>query len=328
MNLKTEPKVLECLLAVNLNVNIWSARRKLNPEDFSHQDLPPEGLASLGSKKICDPKELCVFGMLKSRAVSLLDRSGVRFLGGWAVPEDKASALIQELEVIAAEFYKAKDDFMGRYDQAVQSWIKENPGWEQLISSSVVSAQYVAQRLAFSWQVFKVVNPQGKDKEKLGTGLNHEVANLGSTLFDEIAKSAKEAWSKSFLGKPEITRKALSPIKNIQQKLNDLSFIEPKVAPVAALIESALDKIPARGKIEGTQLLMIQGLVSLLSDTGALLAYAQEILEGRSHDAVLDLITQSPPTPTVNLQQESVAVAAAEPAIPVGTPLLDSHGLW
>ena len=327
MQLKTEPRVLECLLAVNLTVNIWSARRKLNPEDFVHQNLPPEGLASLGSKKICDPKELRVFGMLKARAVSLLDRSGVRFLGGWAIPEDKAPAMIQELETIAGEFNQAKDGFMSRYDQAVQSWIKENPGWEQMIASSTVSAEYVAKRMGFSWQVFRVVNPPGQ--EQVAAGLNREVACLGSTLFDEIAKDAREAWSKSFLGKPDITRKALSPIKSIQQKLNDLSFIEPKVAPVAALIESALDKIPARGKIDGTQLLMIQGLVSLLSDTGALLAYAQEILEGRSHDAILDLITQSSPIITADpQQQEGLAVAAAVPAIPAGTKLLDSHGLW
>jgi hypothetical protein len=327
MNLKTEPKVLECLLAVNLNVNIWSARRKLNPEDFVHQNLPPEGLASLGSKKICDPKELRVFGMLKARAVSLLDRSGVRFLGGWAIPEDKAPALIQELETIAGEFNQAKDGFMSRYDQAVQCWIKENPGWEQMIASSTVSAEYVAKRMGFSWQVFRVVNPPGQ--EQVAAGLNREVASLGSTLFDEIAKDAREAWSKSFLGKPDITRKALSPIKSIQQKLNDLSFIEPKVAPVAALIESALDKIPARGKIDGPQLLMIQGLVSLLSDTGALLAYAQEILDGRSHDAILDLITQAPPiTTTEPQQQEGQAAVAAAPAIPAGTRLLESHGLW
>ena len=62
MKLNTAPKVLECLLAVNLDINIWSARRKLSPDAFAHGDLPPEGLASLGSKRICDPKELSIFG--------------------------------------------------------------------------------------------------------------------------------------------------------------------------------------------------------------------------------------------------------------------------
>ena len=46
---KTEPTVLKSILAVD-DVNIWSARRKLQPGDFVHSELPPEKLASLGSK--------------------------------------------------------------------------------------------------------------------------------------------------------------------------------------------------------------------------------------------------------------------------------------
>ena len=329
MNLKTEPRVLECLLAVNLTVNIWSAKRKLAPDDFNHAALPPSALASLGSKKICDPASLRVFGMLKARAVSLLDQNGVRFLGGWAIPEDKAPYIIRELETIAGEFNQARDSFLNGYDQAVQGWIAQNPGWEQIIANSTVSAQHVAQRLAFGWQVYKVVNPVGKGQETLNTGLHQEVAGLGATLFDEIAKNAKETLQKSYLGRNDITRKALSPLKSMQQKLTDLSFIEPRAAPVATLIGSAIDRIPARGQIDGTQLLMLQGLVGLLSDTNALVAYAQEILDGRSHDAILDLITQSSPIITADpQQQEGLAVAAAVPAIPAGVKLLDSHGLW
>jgi hypothetical protein len=326
MQLKTEPHVLNCMLVVNLNVNIWSARRKLNPEDFKHAQLPPEGLASLGSKKICDPKALRIFGALKARAVSLLDKSGVRFIGGWGIPEGKAAELIQGLEAIAGEYQQAKADFMSNYDQAVQGWIADNPGWEQVIASSVVSADYVAQRIAFNWQVFKVVNPTGGNRQPLDGGLSKEVAQLGTTLFDEIAKSAREAWDKSYLGKTVVTRKALSPLKTIQQKLADLSFIEPKVAPVAELIQSAFDKIPARGAVVGTHLLMLQGLVSLLSDTPALLAYAQEIIEGRSGGSILDCLMQSDSATKRSTKKESQAVAGGSTES-VDNQLL-SLGLW
>ena len=244
MKLKTEPTVLKCMLAVNLNVNIWSAKRKLNPDDFVHSELPPESLASLGSKKICDPKALRIFSTLKARAVNVLDKSGVRFLGGWAIPEAKAAEIVNSLDMIAEEFKHAKDKFMKNYDQAVQNWIADNPGWEKIIATSVVSADYVAERIAFNWQVFKVVNPTGRKKDLLETGLQSEVDNLGCTLFGEVAKDAREAFNRSFMSKSMITRKALSPLKNIQQKLYDLSFIEPRVAPVASLIQSALDKIP------------------------------------------------------------------------------------
>ena len=287
MNLKTEPKVLKCLLAVNLDVNIWSARRKLQPNDFAHSQLPPEKLASLGSKRICNPAELKVFGTLKARAVSLLDKSGVRFLGGWAIPEKKAAEIVKGIEAIQDDFNQAKKSFMARYDQAIQDWIGNNPGWEQMIATSVVSADYVSKRIAFNWQVFKVVNPTGRKKDVLETGLQSEVGNLGGTLFDEVAKTAKDAFNKSFVNKSMITRKALSPLKNIQQKLSDLSFIEPRVAPVASLIETAIAKIPGRGAIQENDLLLFQVLLVNLSDPAAITKYAQEIIDGRSKEDIL-----------------------------------------
>ena len=319
MKLNTEPQVLKCMLAVNLNVNIWSARRKLQPGDFVHSELPPEKLASLGSKRICNPSDLKVFSTLKARAVNVLDKSGVRFLGGWAIPEAKAAEIVNSLDLIAEEFKLAKDRFMKNYDQAVQNWIKENPGWEKIIATSVVNADYVSSRLAFNWQVFKVVNPTGRKKALLETGLQSEVSNLGSTLFGEVAKSAREAFNRSFLGKSVITRKALSPLKGIQQKLYDLSFIEPRVAPVASLIQSALEKIPGRGSISGTTLLMLNGLLMLLNDTTALTSYAQEIIDGRSSESVLDALVK-PEQPKTETKPKKSGIQVSNK--------LESLGLW
>jgi hypothetical protein len=319
--LKTEPTVLKCILAVNLNVNIWSAKRKLLPGDFVHSELPPEKLASLGSKRICDPSELKVFSTLKARAVNVLDKSGVRFLGGWAIPEAKAAEIVNSLDLIAEEFKHAKDKFMKRYDIAIQNWIEDNPGWEKIIATSVVSAGYVDKRIDFNWQVFKVVNPNGRKKALLEAGLQSEVNNLGCTLFGEVAKEARNAFNKSFMSKSMITRKALSPLKNIQQKLYDLSFIEPRVAPVASLIQAALDKIPGKGVISGTTLLMLNGLLTLLNDTTALTNYAQEIIDGRSNESVLDGLVK-PDKPKKETKSK-----AKKPAPKVSNQL-ESLGLW
>ena len=323
MNLKTEPKVLKCLLAVNLDVNIWSARRKLQPNDFAHSQLPPEKLASLGSKRICNPAELKVFGTLKARAVSLLDKSGVRFLGGWAIPEKKAAEIVKGIEAIQEDFNQAKKSFMARYDQAIQDWIGNNPGWEQMIATSVVSADYVSKRIAFNWQVFKVVNPTGRKKDVLETGLQSEVGNLGGTLFDEVAKTAKEAFNKSFVNKSMITRKALSPLKNIQQKLSDLSFIEPRVAPVASLIETAIAKRPGRGAIQGNDLLLFQVLLVNLSDPVAITKYAQEIIDGRSKEDILAGLIE-PKKVNNSSKDKGKKKAKADKS---GSQL-ESYGLW
>ena len=102
--LNTPLQVLDNILALNLNITLWSARKKLTAEDFGGVELPPDDLASLGSKKICDPARLNVFTKLKARAFSLLDKHGVRFLSGWAIPEDQAGDIIQGLCEIRDEF--------------------------------------------------------------------------------------------------------------------------------------------------------------------------------------------------------------------------------
>ena len=105
----TNITVLQQLLVVNLDVHIWSARKKLTAVDLSDTNLPPEELASLGSKRICNPEELRAFSMLKARAIALLERNGIRFLSGWAVPEAKMDAISNELASIGNEFRACKE---------------------------------------------------------------------------------------------------------------------------------------------------------------------------------------------------------------------------
>ncbi len=291
MSTQTDIKVLDSLLALHLEVNIWTARKKLSPEDFAGATLPPEDLASLGSKRICDPEDLRIFGTLKARAVSLLDKHGVRFLGGWAIPQDQADIIVTELEHILSDFNTAKEDFLARYDESVREWISKHAGWEQIIADSTVSADYVRSRIGFIWRLYRIVPPDPADP--VMEGLRQEVESLGETLFGEVAKAASEAWHKCFAGKTEITRKALSPLRTIHQKLSGLSFVEPRVTPIVDLIHTAFEHLPRRGRIEGANLLMLQGLVSMLRDPDSLVEHGQKIMDGASSADVLGLIVTS-----------------------------------
>ncbi|QJB56547.1 DUF3150 domain-containing protein [Pseudodesulfovibrio sp. zrk46] len=319
--INTDITVLDNLIALNLDVNIWTARKKLTPADFGGAELPPEELASLGSKKICDPKELRIFGTLKARAVNLLDRTGVRFLGGWGIPEEKADEIVAELTTIRADFLNAKAQFLSRYDEAVKDWIVQHPGWESLIGTSSVSADYVRSRIDFKWQFFKLVPPTDN---VVGHGLQHEVSELGDTLFDEVAKAASDTWKRCFEGKDKVTHKALSPLRSIHNKLAGLTFVEPRVVPVVDLLDTAFNRMPKRGYIQGSALVMLQGVVSLLRDPATLVAHGQKILDGQDTADILSglvaetisILPQETPTVTIEFVPESVQHQ------------IDSHGLW
>ena len=309
--------VLDHLFVVNLDVHIWSARKKLTPLDLGGAELPPEDLASLGSKRICDPEALRAFGALKARAVSFLEHIGVRFLSGWAVPETRSDEIAVELAAIRDEFRIAKEIFLRRYEQSVQDWMAKHPNWAGIIANSTVSEEYVRSRLDFRWQMFRVAATDTAGRYNLA----EDVDGLGATLFSEVAKEATETWHRCYAGKTEVTRKALSPLKSMYDKLQGLTFMEPRVAPVAELIATAFREIPKRGAIRGALLLMLQGLVSLLRSPADLLEHGQKILEGRQPHDVLAALLHAPDTVC---QEEFEPVFTKDFPLPV----LESHGLW
>lgn len=325
MDTTTDAKVFKHLMVLNLDVNIWSARKKLSPSDFGGAKLPPEELASLGSKKICNPEDLRIFGTLKSRAVNMLDRIGVRFLGGWGIPESFADAVIKDLKAIHDEFMDAKQQFLATYDQSIESWINQHPEWKSIIKNSIVDAGYVSSRIAFKWQLFQLVPPK---KKFIHEGLKDEVSKLGHTLYGEIAKAAEDTWNKCYSGKDKVSHKAISPLRSIYEKLNGLSFVEPCAAPIASLLRTAFDQIPKRGFIQGADLLMLQGVLALLRDPATIVEHGKKIMKGRTPETILkslvqnddtacpvpaDSIDLSEPIPDNNLNQQQA---------------LDSFGLW
>lgn len=339
VNIQSDITILDNLLVLNLDISLWSARKKMTIEDLGGAQLPPEDLASLGSKRIADPETLKVFTTLKARTFSFLDKHGVRFMSGWAIPEDKADLIVQELMSIRNEFIVAKEAFLADYDQSIQSWIDKHSQWSEIIRNSTVGPDYVRARLSFKWQLFKVapLESHAGQEAVLEAGLAEEVTGLGSTLFVEVAHDAEDIWKKVYMGKTEVTHRALSPLKTLRSKLTGLSFVEPHVAPVADIIQSALDRMPKRGNIGGADLLMLQGLVCLLKDSDSLLAHAQSLIMGRTPDTVLDALlpfTSDPlvAMPTVDSLDNDCGYGNEPSMRPVQpqAPNLDipSYGLW
>ena len=329
----TDITVLDRLVVINLDICIWTARKKLVPLDLGSAELPPEDLASLGSKRVCNPDDLRSFGTLKARAVNLLERNGIRFLSGWAVPDTRINDIMAELAAIREEFNAAKDAFLQRYDQSVQDWIAKHPQWGNIIAGSTVSEEYVRSRIDFRWQAFQVAQPETVAPAQSLDNFGDDIGQLGTTLFDETAKAASEAWHRCYAGKTEITRKALSPLKSIYDKLHGLTFVEPRVAPVSELLDTAFRSIPKRGAIRGSTLIMLQGLVSLLQNPQALMEHGQMILDGRKNPhKVLESLFMA--ECTVQTEEEANTESGEDgqtgPVFANGTltPVIESHGLW
>ena len=256
-------ELIDLFHVVDLEIRLWTARKKLTVADLKLADgseLPPEKLASLGSKRVMNPEALAPFARLKRRAERESLAVGTRFIGGYAVPKEKVGHLMSVLASIREEYLKAKDDFLAEYNQTVEAWIKDNPGWEDAIRRSVESEQYVREQLQFSIRVFQVQPVEGhKD------GLEQEMGGLAAQLRREVAQQIKTAWESSFEGRISVGQKALRPIRSALEKAKGLMFLDGGLGPIIESVEKTLSGLPRSGEIQGLDFAAVCGAIHILS---------------------------------------------------------------
>ena len=253
-------QLLDRLVAVNLDVRIWSGRKKLTAEDLSlGTDVPPEDLVSLGSKRVCDPEAIRVFHRLKKQAERVCLTGGMRFLGGYAIPEERTDHVAAELDALGETFARERAAFVAGYAEAIEDWIALHPQWESAIRKAVDPASVVASRLGFGYQLYRVA-----PAENAGN-LAEQVEGLGDTLFGEVARIAR-ALDQSFVGKDALSQRALSTFRRIAEKLGCLAFVDYRVQPVLDSLSDWLARVPTTGPITGAMFTEGFGLMLLVSD--------------------------------------------------------------
>ncbi|WP_441813619.1 DUF3150 domain-containing protein [Marinobacterium rhizophilum] len=256
-------KTLEKLVICHIDCSIWSGRKKLRPEDLRLVDgseLPPTDVASLGSKKICDPEALSQFERLKKEAQRLCEQIGVRFLGGYAVPEARIDQILPELDRIGREFAACKNSFLDNYDQVIHDWIAKHPDYAEAIRRAIAPVADIAQRLQFDYTVYRI------QPSRQAAPLDDKINGMGHTLLCEVARDANELFERSVAGKNQISQRALNPLRRLHDKLNGLSFLDHRVQPMVDAMDRLFPQLPNAGPITGHQYHELLALILILSD--------------------------------------------------------------
>jgi len=276
--------ILERVVLVKVEANIYGARKKLKKEDLVLADgskLPPEDLASLGSKRLLDPDQLTVFNRLKKEAERICLRVGTRFLGGFAIPNESAAGITSELERIAQDFAVAKTEFLAGYDAAVTDWVVRHPEFAGIIEQAVDSVEFVSTRLSFDYVLVSVGLPEALPPDDV-TRLETKIGSLSEQMFYEISVDANQFIEQSLLGKDQVTRNALRPIRRMRDKLDGLGFLDYRVAPVVNTIDELLTKIPNKGAIAGGILQEILATALLLADSAKTRRHGEGLLAAQN----------------------------------------------
>ena len=254
--------VLSRLILIALNVKLWSGRRKLSTDDLglAGTALPPDVVASLGSKRVCDPASIRVFANVKSAAERLLDQYGLRFLGGYLVPEQAAPQLMQHLKEYQQRFAHERQTFMGRYDGMVADWVAAHPTWAEVIRRGVVPAERVERQLQFSVEAYRVAAVDG-----VSTDLLQDIGQLEQTLRLELAAVCRQVLHESVAGRDRITRRAIRPLQMMTAKMEGLLFLSDEIQQLHGRVSSFLVSLPRRGHLSGYRLEALAALLQELS---------------------------------------------------------------
>ncbi|KSQ21520.2 hypothetical protein APB26_31520 [Pseudomonas aeruginosa] len=260
--------VLNKILLVGIQINIWSARTKLEPQDLglNEKDTPPAELASLGTLRSIDPEYISAFEQLRRKAKRIVKKMGLDFMGVFAIPEDKADAVNAALEEVEQEFLALRSKFLNEYDQAVLAWMNRPMPTQALkdaVVRSIVPKAHVADRIAFKYSLCRISPDRSPDLNKQ---LEREVNGLHAQLFSEIADTADALLQKSFNGKDKVGQKAVNCIRRIHEKLLSLAFLDPNVQALADHVQAKLADFPTKGNVEGAKLRELVSLLTSLSD--------------------------------------------------------------
>ena len=272
-------QILDKTACVHIVCSIWSGRRRLHADDLDvdHDQLPPEDLASLGSLKLCDPSSLQRLNVLKRGAERACRRVCVRFLGGYATNLATLEELVVKLEKVKKAFDIEAAQFVSSFQRAIDEWIGQHPQWEEAIRKKLPDLTYICHRLSFNYQVYQV-KPTTTATTSAPQLLTAD-QTLSNQLFSEIAQDATLAWKTSYEGRTEVGQKALRPIRTLREKLTALRYLDQRVGPIIAQIDSVLGAVPKQGPIAAQDFMAVAGVLTLLRQPAAMASHGAKFLE-------------------------------------------------
>ena len=295
---------------INLEFHIISGSKKLDPKDLNLPEgvvLPPQTVASLGSKHFISRDELKKFNNLRNEAQTICKSYGVSFMGGFAVPKERLKQVVSALDIVVETFNKEVIQFVQNYDLLIQNFANANPDWKEVILKAVPERTYVSSFMSATFTAFQLGVTEGFE-----SSLESKANGLSASLFEDVSDMTK-GLIKSLNNqdsKVGVTQKATWYISNITDKLKGLAFLDNSITPVIRYLDSQMALLPMTGRLSGESYMLLQGLASLLSDPSG--DAIKRVALGMSNISTL-------PSPT--LAEVETAIAAS-PAIEVAEQIL------
>lgn len=267
-----------------------------------------------GSVRYMDRKLLRPFTSARQAAIRLCRTYGTKFLGGWAIPDDRLDEVRQGLEAITANFQAEKTDLETKLPRHLREWEADHPEINQYAHRFPRPAEILG-GIHIQASAYKI---QPRYMEGLSSGehdgITQGIKGLAGQILAEIAQDARDAFS------PDASR-ASARAKNVlvraKTKLESLAFVDSSLAPVAQMIGDTLNVLPNQGPLNGQDFTIYAGLMNTLMQPKQVVATAAMLKIDNKDAAWRAFAPKDAPRP-------EAASPATEPANP--EPPVDPTG--
>lgn len=308
------------IIVFSVSISRWSANKKLRQQHTRarEEDLPPADLASLGVRKVFDPKVLAPFEAIRKETERLCFNEGTRFFGGVAVPKTEAEDFAKKLKTLQKRFDAEKTAFAKGYEENLAAWRTAHAGWENVLEGAL-SVEDALHRFSFGFHAVEIVMAGQEQEQAATTELGQKIVSSQGAfigqMYAEISQMATSYRKDSLLGKEAATARGLSSLQTMKKKLNGLAFLDKRIRPLVEMIEKVMAEMPATGSIDGTQFATLLGVTSILSDPDLMQQYGDQVASGQDATSLFKSLVAPPIA-----QQVVTAPAPVMPAPSVFKP--------
>ena len=260
---------LENVEIVHLGIRIWTGTKKLELSDLdrvNQSDLPSSEVATLGTKRVIDPNHLKPFSQIRHRAEEACRKVGVRFLGGFAIPETAVAELMAVFDDLKDQFESELDNFVGNYDDWVEDWALAHPDFASQIRIAQMPHDWLRSRFSAKVAVYRITASEHERDDFIEDQQNDLLESVLSAIIDELSDYVQKVLDPRTDGFRVTVR---SSVADVAQKLRKFSFLDNSGGMIA-LASQLEHAVQGDGKIQHDDYLRFKAAISDLVSVEAL----------------------------------------------------------
>ena len=293
------PNILENVVIFSLEgIRLTTGRKTLKGKDIKVINtgdivLPPETIASLGTKKVIDPAKINKMRTFRTGADAICSKYGVPFLNGYAVPTSLASHVRQQLNDLKDQFYIFKNEFLSAISTDFLSWLdKEDETVKKRLD----------EKLQFGFSSFNI-SPFGEGESE------EKVQSLKESVLLDVVDRISELRERGSYNASNISQTTLNTLREVASKLKGLAVLNPDAGSLSDYLSNFISTLPSVGRLSNNESIAVTTLFITLSDIKTL----KQLINSTNLNDVSDVELTVLPQTTNNIDLST--------AIPTSVPV-------